>query len=377
MPAPASLSNPDLAIPTTIDDVNAAWLSAALGTEVTESHQERIGEGVGLVGELARVHLTYADPSCGLPATMIAKAHTRAQDMLPIAAFYGLYTTEVGFYRDAASRFGVRTPGCFYADVSPEGVQCILLLEDFDGALALDQIVGCPVDRAELVIDALAKMHASGWGNDSLKEIGWLRPFNNPAYLSVGDQIKAGLPVVLQRYPDLVTDAADAIEAATLFAEHVPSIYAWFVDTQPLTISHTDLRLDNLFFDLPDGSPIAIIDWQLTVRASGAFDVSYFICQSLTLEDRRANEERLVRRWHDGLVANGVKDYSFEQAWSDFKMNIGPQFGITISTGVYEPANERARVLMETLVRRNVAAALDHDTLSITKNWIAENLPNA
>ena len=369
-----ALSNPDLAIPKTIDNVDAGWLTAALGVEVTAARQERVGEGVGLVGELARVHLTYADAAAatasGLAATMIAKAHTRATDMLPIAQFYGLYTTEVGFYRDASSRFGVRTPACFYADVSADGTQCILLLEDLDGSLAIDQITGCPIDRAEQVIDALAVMHAGGWENPELLDIAWLRPFDNPAYLAVGGQIKAGLPTVMKRYPGLDPEVC---EAAALFAEHLPAIYSWTVKTKPMTISHTDLRLDNLFFDLPDGSPLAILDWQLTVRASGGFDVSYFICQSLTEDDRRAHEERLVRRWHDGLVSHGVANYSFDDAWEDYRLNIASQFAITVSTGIYEAVNERGRLLVETLVRRNFAAAKQHDSLGLLKSWISHH----
>jgi Ecdysteroid kinase-like family len=374
MSTDTSLRNHDLAIPKTIDDVSADWLSTALGVTVAATTQERIGEGVGLVGELARVHLSYANPADAnnYPATMIAKAHTRAADMLPIAAFYGLYTTEVGFYQDASAGFGVRTPKCFYADASADGMQCIILLEDLAGAVAVDQIAGCPIDRAEVVIDALATMHGGSWGRESLKDMAWLRPFNNPAYLSVGDQIKAGLPIVLSRYSDL---EPDAIAAAELLAEHVPAMYSWTVENEPLTISHTDLRLDNLFFDLPDGSPLAILDWQLTVRAGGSFDVSYFICQSLTIEDRRAHEERLVRRWHEGLLAAGVQDYSFEKAWYDYRFAIGFQFGISVSTGLYAPVNDHAAKLMDVIVHRNFTAAHEHDTLGLIKAWLAEHAP--
>ena len=366
-----ALTNPDLAIPATIDDLSVSWLSAALGVEVTEAHQERVGEGVGLVGELARVHLTYADAAPEMPASMIAKMHTRALDMLPIAVFYGLYTTEVGFYRDASSKFGVRTPSCYYADVSNDGTACVLLLEDLIGSLAIDQIDGCPPERADVVIDAMAAMHGANWNKESLKDIAWLRPFDNPAYLSTGDLIRAGLPTILSRYPDL---PADAVELVSLYADNVPHVFAWAVATQPMTISHTDLRLDNLFFDLPDGSPLAILDWQLTVRGSGSFDMSYFICQSLTEENRRAHEERLVKRWHDGLVAAGVTGYAHDQAWYDYRMSITMQFGITVSTGNYAPANERGAQLVEVLVRRNFAAAQEHNVLALFQEWIAENV---
>ncbi len=365
------LTNPDLALPATIDDLTPEWLSAALGVEVTAAHQERIGEGVGLVGELARVHLTYADPAADLPATMVAKAHTRATDMLPIAAFYGLYTTEVGFYRDGASHFGIRVPDCYYADVSSDGTACVILLEDLNGSLAIDQIDGCPPERADVVIDALAALHGSNWNKESLKDIGWLRPFNNPAYLASGQMITNGLPVVAARYAGL---PADALELGALYADNVAHVFEWAVATQPMTVSHTDLRLDNLFFDIPDGSPLAILDWQLTVRATGSYDVSYFICQSLTEEDRRAHEERLVRRWHDGLLAVGVTDYSFEKAWYDYRFGIAMQFAITAATGNYEVVNDHGARLVETIVRRHLTAVHEHGVLELFKDWLAEHV---
>ena len=368
-----ALTNPDLGLPATIDDLSAEWLSAALDVGVSSVQSTRVGEGVGLVGELARLQLTYADPTTTLPTSMIAKAHTRAADMLPIAAFYGLYTTEVGFYRDGASHFGVRVPDCYYADVSSDGTACVILLEDLDGSLAIDQISGCPPARADVVIDAIAALHGANWNKESLKDIGWLRPFNNPAYMASGQMISNGLPVVVSRYADL---QPDAVELAALYAENVPHVFEWAVSTQPMTVSHTDLRLDNLFFDIPDGSPLAILDWQLTVRGSGAFDVSYFICQSLTEDDRRAHEERLVRRWHDGLMAAGVTGYSFEQAWYDFRLNIAMQCGITVATGNYEVANDHGALLVETIVRRHFTAMHEHGVLALFKDWLAANVPS-
>ena len=329
-----------LPIPATIDDLTPEWLSVALGINVRSATQERIGEGVGIVGELARVRLEYETTGAG-PATLVAKAHTRAADMLPLAVFYGLFTTEVGFYQDAATSFGVRTPHCYYADVSADGSQCILLLEDLTGSVAIDQLDGCPPHRADLVIDTIAGMHARRWNDESLKDIAWLRPIDNPAYMTVGDQIKASLPVLLARHPDL---PEDAVAAARLYAELLPAMMRWSM-TRPFTISHTDLRLDNLFFDHPDGSPLVVLDWQLAVRGPGSFDMSYFIGQSLTIEDRRAHEGRLVRRWHDGLVANGVEGYTFDDAWYDYRMGLAAQFGISASVGLIEPVNDRAAKL--------------------------------
>ena len=50
---------------------------------------------------------------------------------------------------------------------------------------------------------------------------------------------------------------------------------------------------------------MAVLDWQ-TVRLGPAMsDVAYFIGSALQPEDRRANEEALVREYHAALAAAG------------------------------------------------------------------------
>ena len=47
-------------IPTSLDHFTPDWLSEALGEEVTAVEIEPVGQGVGILGLLARLHLTYA-----------------------------------------------------------------------------------------------------------------------------------------------------------------------------------------------------------------------------------------------------------------------------------------------------------------------------
>ena len=86
---------------------------------------------------------------------------------------------------------------------------------------------------------------------------------------------------------------------------------------RPTTLAHTDFRLDNFFFGRAD-APVTIIDWQLTVRSSGAFDVGYFIVESMTTDMRREHGDALLRRWHRGLVDRGVVGYTIDDAYADF-----------------------------------------------------------
>ena len=349
-----------LGVPQRLEDLTPEWLSAAMETEVSGVEMESIGEGVGIVGQLARLRLT-GDAS--LPASVIAKMHSLHPENQAIAMHYGLYSTEAGFYRDCAHQMGVRVPLSYHADAAADGSTCVLLMEDMTGATALDQVAGCDAAAAEVVVDQLATLHARWWESPALDELGWLRPINNDAYKSAGTHVALGLDVIRAQYGDLVP--AGTIDAAARWGEVLSAVYDWTFRSRPLTLAHTDLRLDNLFFDHPDGSPLVIIDWQLTVRSLGAFDVSYFLTESLTVADRREHEERLVRRYHEGLVAGGVKDYSFDDCWNDYLLSMASQFSITVVAALMNVGNERGEALARAMVERQFTAVADHDVMRL------------
>src|SRR5690606_20706489 len=114
-------------IPLHLDELTPEWLSGACGREVTEVTQEPIGEGIGIVGQLARLHLRG---DADLPATAIAKMHSLHPENQGIAMHYGLYSTEAGFYTDCAHQMGVRVPAAYHAAAAPDGSTCVLLIED-------------------------------------------------------------------------------------------------------------------------------------------------------------------------------------------------------------------------------------------------------
>ena len=46
------------------------------------------------------------------------------------------------------------------------------------------------------------------------------------------------------------------------------------IASAPCTILHGDYRLDNLFFgDVPGGAPVAAVDWQISSKGRGPYDV--------------------------------------------------------------------------------------------------------
>jgi hypothetical protein len=129
----------------------------------------------------------------------------------------------------------------------------------------------------------------------------------------------------------------------------------------PRTIIHGDYRLDNLFFDHPDGSPVAAIDWQISSRGRGIFDVAYFISSSLDPEPRRTHEERLVRKWYD-IVTDGPgrKSYTFDEAWLNYRQGVlYTNIYTVIGIGTLDAANERGMALFKKWLTRRTSAMAD------------------
>ena len=67
---------------------------------------------------------------------------------------------------------------------------------------------------------------------------------------------------------------------------------------------HGDYRADNILFDNA-GEPV-VIDFQLLGSGTGAYDVAYFVTQSLSMQDASLYERELFDRWIAGLMAAGL-----------------------------------------------------------------------
>ena len=87
-----------LPIPATMDEVTPEWLTAALRqggclgqAAVIAAPRVQIGQGVGILGELARITLQYDRSEPGAPRTLIAKIPTADPGGRGIAEMLGFY----------------------------------------------------------------------------------------------------------------------------------------------------------------------------------------------------------------------------------------------------------------------------------------------
>ena len=87
-----------------------------------------IGEGMGFVGEVARLLIEYSGGSNEAPPTLVAKIAVSNDEVRKFADRAGLYAAEIGFYTEFGQNLGVRIPR-FYYGATAEGY-FVLLLED-------------------------------------------------------------------------------------------------------------------------------------------------------------------------------------------------------------------------------------------------------
>jgi hypothetical protein len=334
--------------------------SAAIGdAKVTSFDARIIGEGAGFMGQLAHVTLQYDRPEAGAPASLIAKFPAAAQENREVAMFFRFYERETGFYREIAERVGLRTPRCYHNAFDADTGDFVLLLEDMAPKRVGDQLAGCSVAQADLCLRELARFHAAWWESPVLDTLEWMPTLDAEWYIaSVEDGYAKAWPHFAQQFGK--TLAPKTFDAAERFVHHIrPTMQAFA--SRPRTIVHADYRLDNLFFgDGPNGPELGVIDWQITCRGRGTFDVAYFTGGTLAPADRKAAERDLVQLYHATLTERGVRGYNFDQCWEDYRR--GALFMIVypvIGMGSLDLANERGVELFTTILNRTVSAIED------------------
>lgn len=168
--------------------------------------------------------------------------------------------------------------------------------------------------------------------------------------------------------PFLASFGSDLSDDIRAIGERFPAVVEemMYFPEKATTLVHGDYRLDNLFFRRHDNGPEVIaIDWQICVRSVGAYDLGYFLSQSLTIEDRRTHEERLLDIYRSTLAEAGI-DYPADELMEDYRRTVLFCLCYPIQAGGnVELVNDRAVQLVGQMLDRVVAAIRDLDAASL------------
>jgi hypothetical protein len=338
-----------LPVPNTLADLmSTEWLSSALSPRFPGIRITNVTPGpvVSRISTNARFQINCDEGlPVGLPANLCGKGYFSMEGWA--ARHVGGF--EVAFYRDLAARTGIRTLNSVYAEIDPDTGHGVVITEDVvaQGATFLDATSLYTPDLTAQSLSELAKLHAATWTDPEAAAAEWLAP-RLRSHLARGvkeinvnfeTDIGAGVPAEIR-------DAQRLLTAYTALAEQNRNVSPW-------SVIHGDAHVGNVYLD-SDGRP-SFLDWQLVQRGPWYLDVGYHLASALAIEDRRQNEQDLLRHYLDELRSAGVEVPSWDDAWQGVRQGILHGFFLWSITLKVNPAITRI------LLHRLGTAAADHD----------------
>lgn len=355
-----------LSIPANPAAVTAEWMTEVLhragalpdASSVASIGLEPLGAGVGVMGELARIRLTYAGDAGSAPASVIVKSPSPFEENRSQGVGLGMYEAEIRFMRELDATTPVRTPRVFLADIVSGTAEFVVVMEDLGHLLMGDQVQGVTPHQARDAVRTMADLHAGWWGRVQTPEMDWVPSVVHARIEGLAQMWPALWMGFNAKFASSLPDGG--AEAGALIAEHYWRVMNRIAEW-PWTLLHQDYRVDNLFFDAGSEEAVVVIDWQGIGRGPGIYDLCYFLGGSLTIEDRRNHEAGLVQAYHDRLVQRGVTDYPFDRLWHDYRFGHLTSCSTAVLVGAtFDLANERGRALVDTLASRHFQAVVDH-----------------
>lgn len=339
-------------LPRTVTQLDNAVLSAVMETTV---HSVRVLGSHAGTSSRARLALTGKD----VPDSVFVKLAAQTTATRLMGELGRLAHTEVRFYNQLAPELG-GVPHAYGATFDTWTGRYLLVLEDLPASCAFpDTLHPLSLDQASLIVELLAKLHATFWNRlprNRSGPLGWLyTPSEDDTSLLTGALMKASMK-------RLDGSASIPMDDSRFIADNYRAL-ATVIDTPPHTVMHGDAHPGNTYFR--DGRP-GLLDWQAVRRGHPARELAYTLITSLTSEDRRSAQRALLDHYRRALAAGGGPDLDRDELWLRYRQ--GALYGyvaslITAGMGGMQEADIATEGL-----RRGVAALSDLETVAAIKN---------
>jgi hypothetical protein len=354
-------------IPEKPSDIDAAWLAEVLQVDSSDvlNISVRSAEAEsGLVSLICFVEIISKQGS-GLPEKLVVKLAPSFEAARELVKAFNLFAREAQFYENIAPKLTIRTPGFLHCDYDESGIG-VLVLEDCSHLRSLDQTVEQPTTLEELkwLVDMLANMAISSWNAPWLDTETELLSVDHPVSKAYFGGCQDGYSTLLE------SEFMEwAPEGFMPLAERLASDFVSLVEAQPVdkrSLCHLDVRLANIFLDDGADDPVILYDWQSMYPGRTAQDLGYLISSCYSADFRRTHERDLVKRYHQKLVEAGISDYSFDEAWFDYRHGIiiGLRL-LPMAQGDLDLSSDAGNSLFRKLFQVLPRAVIDHGGLAL------------
>jgi hypothetical protein len=334
-------------LPARLSDINADFMTRLLRArglladhnEIIRIDESGVGMTAGYFSDIKKLHCHFKEPT-ECPSHFVAKAWPDFE-MLPGETISDMFVKDIKGYMLPAEHFFPR-PEVFLADFDQTSNHYGLIMAD------VDQFGTQKVHEQELTFDEVMQMIpglvdcAVSWeGCDTgpaastLTEFGvahWSSPENLALYKEI---MPAGAKlfdkVLSMPESDLTGGASWQAKFGTGVAElFTQKLDAHFAQIDPstgatCTLSHGDLRGDNLFFcPKSDANPEGwlTIDFQLMFKGPVPSDLAYLMSSGSVLPEvySAANRDRILKAFYDQFMGKTRRypNYTFQQFEAEF-----------------------------------------------------------
>jgi hypothetical protein len=262
----------------------------------------------------------------------------------------GATPLEASFYRDLAPRLTLRRPRVPYVAVDPDSGASIIVMEDVvaNGGLFMNPHRTFPVAITRESLSQLAELHASTWGLQSLGELEWL---------GAGRTMVAGLHDAQSLQALLDDGRADGYPAELRSGQNLFDALQVHAKFPVTSVLHGDPHTGNVYLDRA-GRP-CFFDWESVQTGNWVQDVSYHLGTVLAIEDRRANEQDLVRHYLRELAEHGGPAIDFDEGYEFYRRGFTHGYFFWVITVI------RGRDEVLAHMPRLAAALQDHNTYGL------------
>ncbi|MFA9408216.1 MAG: phosphotransferase [Candidatus Dadabacteria bacterium] len=303
------------------DQITEEWMDYAFSERgisksgtISNIKVEPLGPHVkGLLSSMCRVKITYETKQLALPSSVVIKFPPVIEERRNFGNKWRVFQRELMFYREIATRSPIRLPNCYFTVMDEAKNDFLIMMEDAGGWTPGDQVDGLTINQTKSAVTAISKFHGYWWDSEELGNLNWMPEENlssiylfNESWKDFSEEHKQVL-------------SSQDIAAGNLIAQSGQKIHDLsFIS--PRTIIHYDFRADNMMFNEQD--EILVVDWQTALRSLGAFDVVRAVCGSHHGVLERVHHREFLGMWYEGLLESGVKNFSIEEAWRDYRLSI-------------------------------------------------------
>jgi hypothetical protein len=303
-----------------LKDMNPDWLTDALREKgVLETGRVSSVKSTSTNHQSSLIYflnINYtADAPETAPKTLFLKLSR--PERLPLTA------GEVEYYTKILAQMPHKiTPICYAAEFDSEKGAYHILMEDVSEThIGLSLAYPPTLDHALKMAKTLARLHAFWWEKPDLNTVSDLP--TEPVIQRFVQKCLPGLPVMFDFLGDrITTEQKRLIENLT---EQWPRWMSARTQQTPnhLTLLHGDSHNANFLLPKNGGETYLIdrqpFDWSLTCWL-GVKDLTYMMVQFWYPTYRHRVEETVLRTYHAELLTHGVKNYTWEQLWQDYRL---------------------------------------------------------